>query len=179
MHFHFTEPHPSHHSTSTAYIGHGRGGAGNIASYPSTSLTAGSTGTGPASLHAQRKASAASSSSSSSVATNSPNGHLFGAPISDRRVSIFAGRGGAGNWRSAPPTTYDFDEELGRQEKKRESIGGIVHVGRGGSGNAVMATEFGAGPGGKMRTASMVSTNTDGGDRRKSWLGLRGLLGRD
>ena len=81
--------------------------------------------------------------------------------------------------RSARPTTYDFDEELGRHDKRRESIGGIVHVGRGGTGNAVMATELGAGLGGKKRTGSMVSTSTTGSDRRKSWLGLRGLLGRD
>lgn len=168
MPFHLTEPHPSHRRAPVAYISHGRGGAGNFSAYASANLTAGPTATGPASLHAQRKSSAASSSAT-----------IVARPSFDRRASTFAGRGGAGNVRSAdaPRAVYDFDAEISRMEKRRESAG-VVHVGRGGAGNAIGATDSSASLSGRRRESG-ASVSSTGSDRRRSWMGIRGMLGRD
>ncbi|KAF2151426.1 hypothetical protein K461DRAFT_269659 [Myriangium duriaei CBS 260.36] len=144
MPYHVTEPHPSvNPAKRSAYLGSGRGGAGNISRYASATLTSGSNATGPACRML---------------------------PLPPTSARMMTGRGGAGNARatstsaavvkpviktrsssesSASSSTSDmdspsqramfsFDEELQRDQRMRDNAARtpVYHIGRGGAGNA-------------------------------------------
>lgn len=110
-----TEPHPS--VVKGAYLGSGRGGAGNYVHYSDATLTSGPNATGP------------------------PARVELTRPKVQR--TVFAGRGGAGNMYkssrahySPEPEVFQFDEEL---MKRRESVPApMYHIGRGGAANFVV-----------------------------------------
>jgi hypothetical protein len=108
-----TEPHPSI-PKSGAYIGGGRGGAGNIRRYQANEITNGQTATGPASRITLSR------------------------PFSKRNV-VVAGRGGAGNMVNISTDhpedrIFQFDEDM---LQSREHVSPVYHIGRGGAGNCV------------------------------------------
>lgn len=142
-----TEPHPSLPTTTpTSYLPTGRGGAGNYARYPTASLTAGPTATGPASRISLTKP----------FKRNQPP------------TSTFYGRGGAGNsFRKAESEerVFQFDEEMVRT---REVQSPVYHIGRGGAANWVDESKSGSGAREMPRTervnstASAVSSSSEG-----------------
>lgn len=104
-----TEPHPSV-PTRGAYIGGGRGGAGNFRRYKAEDLTTGPDAVGPASRVSLAK------------------------PFK-RQSTLLSGRGGAGNMFKpveSEERVFQFDEEMLR---RRESQAPVYHIGRGGVGN--------------------------------------------
>lgn len=107
--YHIVEPHPSTNSHS---VHTSRGGAGNVTSLKNTSITAGHSATGPASL----------------------------APLNTSpRKYYSSGRGGAGNfYSSGEHAIFSFDEELERQLKQERRVAPVIHVGRGGAGNVMV-----------------------------------------
>jgi len=106
--YRITEPHPS--IPSSRYIYSGRGGAGNISHVDPSSITAGTSASGPASL--------ANLSSGTNAARN-----------------YTSGRGGAGNLHASERPIFSFDEELERQKRMMEHQAPVYHIGRGGAGN--------------------------------------------
>jgi hypothetical protein len=111
------EPHPSApRGRSTAYLGSGRGGAGNYARYKVEELTVGNQATGPAS-----------------------RGAISPPPPTQKYT---AGRGGMGNTftrQESQRAIFSFDEELARDQKLMDARAKapVYHTGRGGSGNFV------------------------------------------
>jgi hypothetical protein len=111
------EPHPSApRGRSTAYLGSGRGGAGNYARYKVEELTVGNQATGPASRSA------------------------ISPPPSTQKYT--SGRGGMGNTftrQESQRAIFSFDEELAREQKLMDARAKapVYHTGRGGSGNFV------------------------------------------
>jgi hypothetical protein len=137
MTYTLVEPHPSATSRKASakgniILGFSRGGAGNHASYSRSALTDGASASGPAS---------------------SSKHNIRSAP------RPFTGIGGAGNLRPKEAhMAYSIDEEMQRlqacaEAKQRKLPGGpMVHVGRGGAGNAYRE--------GKQRQHSSSSTTS-------------------
>ncbi|KAK4540173.1 hypothetical protein LTR36_009759 [Oleoguttula mirabilis] len=159
-----TEPHPS--VAKDAYLGSGRGGAGNYAHYTPATLTAGPNATGPAALIDLTR------------------------PTARPQRTVFAGRGGAGNMykshtpriNSPEPAIFQFDEEL---LKRRSSPAPIFHFGRGGAANFVDETKAGTagkptGRTGSTGSAASVSSERSGAGSsvRRSMEGAFGKLAR-
>lgn len=141
--FHITEPHPN---PKSSYIYSGRGGAGNALRISPSSLTPGSTASGPASR----------------VKLSPPPSN-----------SVYAvGRGGAGNMKkSEHRAMFSFDEELQAQERLRSQQAPVYHIGRGGAGNLVNEDGERSSRAGVMRTGSAgsvssVESEKDGRARR-------------
>lgn len=161
MRISFLEPHPTHPSS---YIPSGRGGAGNLAAYTPSSLTHGSTATGPASLApllTRRISSPLAPTTSTSTRRKSTVSlwSTSSADSADTRVST--GRGGAGNAASAAHrgAVYDFEGEVDRARHREGRHGeGRVYVGRGGAGNVVKTKKTPEGG----RALSVVSAGGDG-----------------
>lgn len=106
-----TEPHPSV-PKGGAYIGGGRGGAGNFRRYKAEDLTVGPTASGPAARISLSK------------------------PFK-RQNALATGRGGAGNMfkpSDSQERVFQFDEEM---MKKRDFQAPVYHIGRGGAANWV------------------------------------------
>ena len=138
--FSVTEPHPSV-PRSGAYIGGGRGGAGNYKRYNSDELTSGPSAAGPASRITLSK------------------------PV--QRV-VPAGRGGAGNmFKPSQPEVpmFQFDEEL---VQRRESQAPVYHIGRGGAANFIDETKPRANRMGSSDSSASVTSNSSSGSVRRS-----------
>ncbi|KAG9511490.1 hypothetical protein KCU99_g8838, partial [Aureobasidium melanogenum] len=130
------EPHPSApRGRSTAYLGSGRGGAGNYARYKVEDLTVGHEATGPASRTA--------------MSPPPPTQKCIG------------GRGGMGNAFSRQESQraiFSFDEELARDQKLMDARAKapVYHTGRGGSGNFVDEMKPSAS---RQNSAASISSN--------------------
>lgn len=130
------EPHPSApRGRSTAYLGSGRGGAGNFKRYNVQELTVGNEATGPASRGA--------------ISPPPPN------------QKYTAGRGGMGNTftrQESQRAIFSFDEELARDQKLMDARAKapVYHTGRGGSGNFVDEMKPSAS---RQNSAASVSSN--------------------
>lgn len=132
------EPHPSvpGHRESP-FISSGRGGAGNFARYNRSALTHGPEARGPAKAVLPPTTLTAARALSTSSASNS------------KPRALVTGRGGAGNVRPIDERrVFDFEDELKREQTRGERMASIssavgsrhdsvVHIGRGGAGNAV------------------------------------------
>ncbi|KAI4716915.1 hypothetical protein E4T48_06846 [Aureobasidium sp. EXF-10727] len=131
-----SEPHPSApRGRSTAYLGSGRGGAGNYARYKVEELTVGNEATGPASRSA------------------------ISPPPATQKYT--AGRGGMGNTftrQDSQRAIFSFDEELARDQKLMDARAKapVYHTGRGGSGNFVDEMKPSAS---RQNSAASVSSN--------------------
>ncbi|KAK5120738.1 hypothetical protein LTR85_006096 [Meristemomyces frigidus] len=150
-----TEPHPS--VVKGAYIGSGRGGAGNYSHYSDVTLTAGANATGPAARIELTR------------------------PTQAQRT-VFTGRGGAGNKfkpsrvNSPEPEVFQFDEDM---MKRRESLAPMYHIGRGGAANFVDESKPKTSR--TLSTGSAGSVNSDrstGSSVRRSVEGVFGKLAR-
>lgn len=144
-----TEPHPTVPKKG-AYIGGGRGGAGNYRHYDSTQVTTGPNAIGPASR----------------ITLSKP-----------QRRTIPAGRGGAGNMYSeSDESIFQFDEEM---LTRRERQAPVYHIGRGGAANYVddskpRTTRQGS----TASTSSQASDESTAGIRRSTERAINSIFRR-
>lgn len=203
----FVEPHPSPYKQAgkPAVLSSGRGGAGNYHSYSQDTLTDGANASGPASAASWLKAKAKAVTpslphSSSPVAAEASKETTSPRPTTARKTSgsrepprVVTGRGGRGNLKPLDERkAYDFEEELVRDRSRSKSVarraqsrgrsGSIVHVGRGGQGNAVVDDDQGDRAG---RRAGSIASATSRSSRGRASMssqdsdgGWRGRLGR-
>ncbi|GAB7358818.1 hypothetical protein MBLNU230_g4042t1 [Neophaeotheca triangularis] len=158
--FSVTEPHPSVPKKGSAYIGGGRGGAGNIKKYHATDLTSGQDARGP------------------------PSKAPLQRPTPQRAMT--AGRGGAGNLFK--PSTKDegqifkFDEELIRE---RENQAPVYMIGRGGAANFVNERQpqrlnrLGSTDSSSTSSAGSMSSGSSSGSMRSAWNKMTRRVSRD
>ncbi|GAM90997.1 hypothetical protein ANO11243_090440 [Dothideomycetidae sp. 11243] len=156
MAFHVTDPHPSAKpSKRSTYITSGRGGAGNITRYTTTSVATGAT-VSPSPLALPPPPNSARmmtgrggagnahrshSTTSTTMATVAVVPRPVPMPIKPRSSSQSSGSSGASDVAMPGSPTqcaiFSFDEELERDQRMRDNAARtpVYHIGRGGAGN--------------------------------------------